>query len=367
MTSGATAGRARDDADRVASAPVATVVVPAWNAEKTLSLCLDSIFASQGISYEVILVNDASTDRTEEIALGYPCRVISLESNIMAANCRNLAVKHARGEVLVFFDADEVMRPDTVRRYAETLQAHPEIDAVVGSLAPDTPMPGFFSKFKNLQHHHVHQMANPEGATLDSGRTAIRRHVFEECGGFEPAFAGASIEDIALGYKLRRRGHRIRFQPDIQVTHLKSYTFTKMMMSDILHRAIPWTGLMIRERIWRSDLNTKGSNIASVALSWLIPLALTLGLPWGALVSAAALATIWLLNARFLAVCLRQFGTGFLVRSLLFLPVMYFYHGVGLLAGLVTYALGGSVARKREAPQAVFDVREGPRAAGGKA
>jgi hypothetical protein len=229
-------------------------------------------------------------------------------------------------------------------------------------------MPGFFSKFKNLLHHHVHQMADPEGATLASGLTAIRRHVFEDCEGFEPAYAGASIEDIALGYKLRRRGHRIRFQGDIQVTHLKSYTFREMMRSDILHRAIPWTGLMIRERIWRSDLNTKGGNVASVALSWLIPLApFALGLPLGAPVSAVAVATIWLLNARFLAVCLRQFGTGFLVRSLLFLPVMYFYQGVGLLAGLVTYARGGSVARKREVPQAVIEIREGPRGAGSKA
>ena len=73
---------------------------------------------------------------------------------------------------------------------------------------------------------------------------AIRRDVFLDLGGFEPAFAGASIEDIALGYRMVLLGHRIRFVPDIQLVHLKGYTLAQMVRSDIFHRAIPWTGLI---------------------------------------------------------------------------------------------------------------------------
>lgn len=342
------------------SAPPVSVIIPAHNAEATLPASLASVFGSRGVGYEVLVVNDASTDATEAIARRFPCRVVSLEQNIMSANCRNLGAELATGGILVFFDADQLMTPDTLRQYAEALDAHPEADAVVGSLAPDTPMPGFFSRFKNFQHHHTHQTAEVEGATLASGLVAIRRSVFLALGGFEPAFAGASIEDIALGYRMRRAGHRIRFTPHIQIVHLKSYSLRSMVRSDVLHRAIPWTGLMLRERIFRSDLNTRSGNVASVTLAWLAPAALLAasvgwGRGWG-VAAAAGLVGIWLLNRGFLRAGWRAFGGWFAVRSAAFLPVMYFYHGVGLLAGIAAYLFGGSVATRRERPLPIYQV-----------
>jgi GT2 family glycosyltransferase len=346
------------------SAPEVSVIIPGHNARSTLRQSLESVFANEGVSYEVIFVNDASTDDTERIALEFPCRVISLRKNIMSANCRNLGARHALSDLLVFFDADQLMEPDTLFKYVRTMREHPEAHAVVGSLSAVTPMPGFFSKFKNLQHHFVHQTANPEGTTLASGLMAIRAGVFREAGGFEPAFSGASIEDIALGYKLVRTGHRIRFQPDIQVVHLKSYTLRQMVRSDILHRAIPWTGLMLREKIVKSDLNTKSSNVASVVLAWLLPIVValalgTIGFAGAAIVGLTLVAVIAVLNAPFLRACHRYFGTWFLVRSVAFLPAMYFYHGLGLLAGVWAYLTGESVAKKREPPSPDYEVRIG--------
>jgi GT2 family glycosyltransferase len=341
--------------------PEVSVVIPAHNAAAVLPDCLESVLASEGVTFEIILVDDASTDETEQIARDFSCRIISVESNIMSANCRNLGARHARGEIVVFFDADELMQPNTLRTFVDALNEHPGVDAVVGSLAPDTPMPGFFSKLKNFQHHYTHQTAEREGATLDSGRMAIGRAVFIELGGFEPAFSGASIEDIALGYRMRRHGHRIRFEPSIQVTHLKGYSFGQMLRSDLFHRAIPWTGLMLRERVFRNDLNTRGGNVGSVILAWLLPFALTAGLVgwslgwWAAL---AAILLVWAMNRGLLAGCRRQFGWWFAFRAAVFLPLMYFYHGVGLIAGVAAYLLGASVAREREAPIAEYQMIE---------
>jgi len=338
-----------------------SVVIPAHDAEGVLPACLRSVSSSEGLSFEVIVVNDASTDGTERIAREHGCRVISVATNIRSANCRNLGAQHAAGEILVFFDADQTMQPDTLSRYVEVLRDHPTVDAVVGSLAPDTPMSGFFSKFKNFQHHHTHQTAEQDGATLDSGRMAIRRHAFEELGGFEPAFTGAGIEDIALGYRMHRGGRRIRFAPSIQIVHLKSYTLLQMVRSDIFFRAIPWTGLMLRERIFRSDLNTRSGNVGSVVLAWLVPPAVLVALTGrteGWWVAAASILGIWALNRGFLAACRRQFGGWFTLRAAAFLPTMYFYHGAGLLAGVVAYFSGASVARKRQAPTADFRIIE---------
>lgn len=343
--------------------PRVSVVIPAHNAVATLRASLDSVFANRGVTYEVIFLDDASTDDTAKIALEYPCRVVSLKKNIMSANCRNLGAQLARGEIIVFFDADQLMAPDTLAGYVNALDANPGVHAIVGSLAPDTPMPGFFSRFKNFQHHYTHQTADREGATLASGLVALRRDAFLKLGGFEPAFSGASIEDIALGYRMIRSGHRIRFEPAIQMVHLKAYTLWSMIRSDILHRAIPWTGLMLRERVIRSDLNTRTGNVASVVLAWLIPMLLMawfIGFdPAGVLVPVAFLAIVWL-NRGFVADGARKLGAWFALRAAAFLPVMYFYHGVGLLAGIITYVRGGSVAKRREPPQPVYDIVEGP-------
>ena len=351
------------------TAPAVSVIIPAHDAEALLRRSLESVLRSEGVTFEVIVVDDASTDGTATVAREMACRVISVRENIMAANCRNLGASHARGEILVFFDADQLMEPDTLRRYAETLGKHADVDAVVGSLASDTPVPGFFSRFKNFQHHYTHQTADREGSTLASGLMAVRRHVFSELGGFEPAFGGATVEDIALGYRMRRLGHRILFEPSIQIVHLKGYTLRQLIRSDIVLRAIPWTGLMLRERVVRNDLNTRSGNVASVALAWLVPPALVaavLGWARGSsiasttawIASAAAVGLITLLNRRFLAAARGRLGCWFALRAAAFLPVMYLYHGVGLIAGVLAYARGASVARRRDAPEPDYVIHE---------
>ena len=336
-------------------------MIPAHNAGATLDDCLESVYGTAGVRCEVILVDDASTDDTVAIGRRFPCRIIRVGTRAMAANCRNIGAAHARGEILVFVDADEVIFADTVRRFANALQQAPDIDAVVGSLTADTPAPGFFSRFKNFQHHFVHQTAAGEGTTLDSGRMAIRRRTFEQVGGFEPAFGGSSIEDIALGYRMTRRGLRIRFEPSIQVVHLKAYTFSHLVRSDVLNRAIPWTGLMLRERVFRFQLNTRAGNVGSVAIAWLLPLGvfgIVGGRPGMWLLEAAMLLLLWKLNDAFLLAARRRFGVWFTVRAAAFLPVMYWYQGFGFLLGVGAYVLGRSVARPRSRPEPTITILE---------
>lgn len=339
----------------------ASVVIPARNAAATIGDCLQALFRSAGVRLEVIVVDDASTDGTADIARRQPCRVVRVARPIMAANARNLGAEHARGEVLVFVDADEVVLPETVARFVDALRRHPDVDAVVGSLTAATPAPGFFSRFKNLQHHVTHHTAATEGSTLDSGRMAIRRAVFHAIGGFEPAFAGASIEDIALGYRMRKLGHRIRFEPGIQLVHLKHYTFLDMVRSDILHRAIPWTGLMLRERVFRNDLNTRSGNIASVALACAVPAAMVAGLAGlaaGWVLAAVAAVAVVALNGPLVRAARAAYGLRFAVLTAAFLPLMYLYHGLGLVLGVGAYFAGRSVARPRTRPVAEYAILE---------
>ena len=323
-----------------------SVVIPMYNAVETIGDCLSSVFSNRGSNYEVIVVDDASTDSSLEIALVFPCRVVSMDSNVMAANCRNVGASHAIGDYLFFFDADQIMKSDTIHRFHEALLARPDFDALVGSFESQTNAPGFFSKFKNLRHHFVHRSANTEGSTLASGLTIIRSKVFSENGGFESSYQSSSIEDIALGYRLTRNGHRILFRPDLHVSHLKRYTFTSLVLSDIRDRAIPWTQVIIRDRIWKNDLNLKQGNSVCVALAWLVPLSLPLlDFVSGALAATAGMLLITALNRRLLTIAYAEFGLAFLLYSILFIPFMYFYQGLGALLGIVLHIGGLSLIK----------------------
>lgn len=343
-------------------APEITVIVPVYNAGATLRACLASIFSSKNVSFEVVVVNDASTDNSAAIALEFPCLLINVASNIKAANCRNLGAHFADTELLLFFDADQVMHEDTLQLFVRALREHPAAVAVVGSFEADTPAPGFISKFRNLRHHYVHQMAQREGATLASGLTAIRKAVFEQYHGFEPAFQASSIEDIALGITLHQNGCRIHFRGEIQVTHLKRYSALSMLREDLWNRAVPWTELMLRNHIWRNDLNTSQGSVLSVFCSWLLPVSLIFllfGLKFALLPLSACLAMIWKANAGLLAVGLHRFGTTFLLEELLFMPLMYFNHGLGFVVGIICYMFGGLTRQNRIPPKPQYEILRG--------
>ncbi len=102
----------------------------------------------------------------------------------------------------------------------------------------------------------------------------IRRQAFLAVGGFDHSYKGATIEDIELGYRLTKVGRKIRLAAEIQVTHAKRYTLVSLIRSDIFHRAVPWTVLMLKEHTARSDLNTTWSNALSVFLAWLLIISL---------------------------------------------------------------------------------------------
>jgi hypothetical protein len=85
-------------------------------------------------------------------------------------------------------------------------------------------------------------------------------------GGFDKSYRRPSIEDIELGYRLRANGHRIDLDPQIQVTHLKKWTFWSLIRTDLRDRGIPWFQLMLKQRTMPADLNVTVAHRVSVVL-----------------------------------------------------------------------------------------------------
>ena len=105
------------------------------------------------------------------------------------------------------------------------------------------------------------------------------REVFLAIGGFEENYRRPMIEDIELGYRLKKAGHRIRLFKDLQVKHLKRWEILSLLKVDFKYRALPWTDLILKEGNFINDLNTTLSSRLSVICTFLL-LASLLGAFW---------------------------------------------------------------------------------------
>ena len=180
----------------------------------------------------------------------------------------------------------------------------PEIAAAFGSYDSDPPVRTLVSRYKNLMHHYVHQHGNAEASTFWTGCGAIRRDTFVAMGGLDETFI--TIEDIERGVRLARAGYHIRLCHDVQVAHLKQWTFRGLLREDIWRRAVPWTRLILREDHMPADLNVDAGSRLSALAAWTLLGCLVMGLwiPWawaGVTIAAATLVAINLDLYRFFA------------------------------------------------------------------
>ena len=186
--------------------------------------------------------------------------------------------------------------------------------------------PGLVSQYKNLLHHFVHQEGREEASTFWAGCGVVRRAVFLAAGGFDEfRWSRPAIEDIELGYRLRERGAHIRLAKDVQVKHLKHWTFAGLLSSDVRDRALPWARLLLERRSLHADLNIDTTGRLCAAIAWagvaaagLAPLAA--GWLWW---TAAAAAALLVLNGRLYRFFLRRRGTRFTLGAI---SLHWLYH-----------------------------------------
>jgi GT2 family glycosyltransferase len=247
-----------------------SVVVPVHNNPIELSRCLSALRTAATDDTELIVVDDASSEDVSSAAARWGARILRLAQNSGPAAARNHGARCARGQILFFVDADVVVPNIAIRRIRTILDDHKEIAAVFGSYDADPAAPGLVSQYRNLLHHFVHQTGKTEATTFWAGCGAVRRAAFEHVGGFdERRFPRPSIEDIELGYRLAQAGYRIFLDKSLQSMHLKRWTLRSVIRTDILHRAIPWSRLIMESGELPDDLNIQGSQRAALALTGL--------------------------------------------------------------------------------------------------
>ena len=246
-----------------------SIVIPAFNGGVQLDECLHAIARLAAPPSEVIVVDDGSTDGSIQKAAARGIRVIATSGRKGPAVARNIGAQAATGDILFFLDADVSVHEDATERLAAAFD-DPAIDAVIGSYDDDPGSRDFLSQYKNLMHCFVHQTASTEASTFWSGCGAIRRDLFLAMSGFDASYKRPAIEDIELGYRLRRAGHCILLDRDLRAKHLKKWTFWGLVKTDVLDRGIPWTELILRDQTMPNDLNLQISQRVSIGLVYLM-------------------------------------------------------------------------------------------------
>ncbi|WP_018215526.1 glycosyltransferase [Salinispora vitiensis] len=197
--------------------PTVSVIVPNYNKAASLADCLRSIQEQTRPPVEIIVVDDASTDRSRQITAGFDCQLIALPTNRGVSAARNVGAAAASGDVLFFLDSDIALAPEAIATAVRTLRAHPNCGVVQGIYdAQPLHDGGPVEVYKTLfEHYWRRRGAGVTDATLFA-LTAIPRPVFEEVGGFDETLRDA--EDIEFGTRLPAR-YEIRMNADVLGRH----------------------------------------------------------------------------------------------------------------------------------------------------
>ncbi len=224
--------------------PRISVIIPAYNMAGTIGDCLQAL-TRQTIppaSYEVIVVDDGSTDGTGRVAerIG-TTRVLRKPRGGFAAAARNLGIQAARGEITCFTDADCVPRPDWLAQITAPF-ADPAISGVKGVYT--TQQRSLVARFVQLEYEEKYARLQQQPAIrfIDFYAAAFRRQVLLSNGGFDESFPNS--EDRELSFRLATRGYCMVFQPHAVVDHIHAHT-----LPDYFHKKMRngyWTAQVVR-------------------------------------------------------------------------------------------------------------------------
>ena len=318
--------------------PSLSLALPTISWEEPFGTCIRAALADLGPRDEALVVFDGVPPPPPDWLLQSRARLLSTGRRSGPAAARNLAAAQARGDILLFVDADVELHPDAVERIRVRFAADPELAAVFGSYDDRPAAYGVVSRFRNLLHHHTHHSHPGPATTFWAGCGAVRRDAFLALGGFDAAaYERPCIEDIEFGLRLSDAGGRILLDPAIQGTHHKRWTLASMVSTDIQQRAMPWSQLLLQRRQLLTMLNLAIPARISAVLSLLLPLCLFGVLnpalwPWALAWFTGCLGFLLLLNRDFYGLLRRRCG---LVEAAIGVGL----HGLVLAYSALTFAL----------------------------
>ncbi len=196
----------------------ASIVIPAYNASRTISLVLTALTKQDCTDFEVIVVDDASSDDTSALAESFSDRlnlkVHRVEENLGRARIRNFGIEKASGEVVLLLDSDIETIPTYVSTHLALHGREPRAVGVGALRYPPHLSQRALAKYYTSRGGAKLREGEPlPGKAFVSCLASFRRSVFDEIGGFHDGFRIYGGEDLELGLKFQKSGSALTYLP----------------------------------------------------------------------------------------------------------------------------------------------------------
>jgi glycosyltransferase involved in cell wall biosynthesis len=231
-----------------------TIIIPCYNSAQTIGTCLRAIYRSDYPHYEVIVVDDHSSDASRDIIQKYPCQLISLPKHQGAGFARNAGVRASRGDILFFTDADCVLQKNTLQIVADTM-ATVDTNVIVGGTYTKRPYDNnFFSRFQSLFIHYAETKHAVSPDYIATHAQAMYARLFKHHEGFTNQVFPI-LEDVEYSHRLKRDGVKLIINPELQVQHIFNFSFLRSIQNAIRKTRF-WTTYSLRNKDLLADSGT---------------------------------------------------------------------------------------------------------------
>ncbi|MFO0752198.1 MAG: glycosyltransferase family 2 protein [Thermodesulfovibrionales bacterium] len=328
-----------------------SVIIPTYNGAATIGPCIEAALSSDYGNFEVIVVDDCSTDDSAKIIGGYPCTLIRLGEHGGASRARNAGALHSRGAILFFTDSDCLLTREALSRAVRAVtEGGPRV--VVGGTY--TPLPyddDFFSTFQSvfINYSETKTALRPAERPdyLATHAMALYASTFRDAGGFKEDFLPI-LEDVEFSHRLARSGCTLRMDPGILVRHIFRFTLRKSLRN-AYRKTYYWILYSLENKDLLADSGTASSELKLNGILYLASLlcllsALAAGDPRFLLPLPAAAGLSLFFSRRLLTAFYRAKGFRFFSLAALYYLTLY---PAPVWAGTATAVLQGLLTKLR--------------------
>lgn len=255
------------------SKPLITVVIPAYNAERYLEETLASVRAQTFSDYEILVIDDGSSDRTTEIAAGFSGVTLLLQKNQGAAAARNTGIRAANGTYVAFLDADDIWFPSKLEKQAAHLLAHPRTAwTYTDALVFDEPTRRTICRIGKRVRLHEGNILRPLllRCFIPSATPVVKRTVLTEAGLFDEVRSRNVAEDWNLWLRIAERHAATLI--DEPLAMIRRHPRNKSRLAD------PFEGYCVKRAMLEQAMARNPSAAAGVRLRARANIAISAGL-----------------------------------------------------------------------------------------
>ena len=248
-----------------------SIIIPAYNSENTIEKCLNAIFNTDypRKKYEVIVIDDKSTDNTINIVQRYPCKLIKQKKNQGPAKARNVGAQLSKGDILFFIDSDIILKKNSLTEVKESFKDKNK-KCLTGMYKKYPENKGIFPLYKSfLWYHELSNVDKDFVGVMNTACGAIKKEIFIDIKGFNTNYKGAECEDVEFSRRLTQK-YRIYFNKNLKVGHYYPNLFGGLKKS--FQTYLQWWPLFLKTKKFDSAMTSMklGVGTATAGLSFIL-------------------------------------------------------------------------------------------------